>query len=258
VSENLIRAECSGAIDVVVLDSPHNRNALSIQLMDELVAEVRRSAAGDTRALVLDHEGSVFCAGVDLRERQKLGTGAQTHSALLARLLKDLWAFPKPVLCRVSGPVRGGGMGLVACSDIVVASSAASFAYSEVRVGVAPAIVAAVALAKTPPGMLLPWLLTGEQFDAEVARQMGLVTRVASDDPSLTDETSAIVNSGPNAVRAVKALARRLSGVNVHGRLDEMAALSARLFAEPEALEGMAAFTERRPPAWAASAKSPT
>ena len=251
MTDRVVRAERSGPIDVLILDSRHNRNALSIRLLEQLIEQVSRSAAGEGRALMLDHEGPVFCAGVDLRERQELGPAAPTHSLLLTQLLQDLWAYPKPVLCRVAGAVRGGGMGLVACSDIVVASGEASFAYSEVRVGVAPAIVAAVALAKTPLGVLLPWLLTGEPFDAQVARQMGLVSRVTSDAPSLEPETSAIMKSGPKAVQAVKRLARQLCGIDVRERLEEMAALSAELFADPDALEGMAAFTDRRPPAWA-------
>jgi enoyl-CoA hydratase/carnithine racemase len=256
VTGRLVRAERSGPIDVLVLDSQHNRNALSVRLLEELLEHVGRSAAGEARALVLDHDGPVFCSGVDLRERQELGTAAQTHSELLGRLLQDLWAYPKPVLCRVAGAVRGGGMGLVACSDILVASAAASFAYSEVRVGVAPAIVASVALAKTPLGLLLPWLLTGEPFGADVARDMGLISRVTTDAPSLEPETSAIVKSGPKAVQAIKRLARDLSAADVRQRLEEMTALSAQLFAEPEALEGMAAFSARRPPAWATPAGS--
>jgi enoyl-CoA hydratase/carnithine racemase len=251
VTGRLVRAERSGPIDVLVLDSPHNRNALSIRLLEELLQHVGRSAAGEARALVLDHDGPVFCAGVDLRERRELGTAAQTHSDLLGRLLQELWVYPEPVLCRVAGAVRGGGMGLVACSDIVVASRAASFAYSEVRVGVAPALVASVALAKAPLGLLLPWLLTGEPFGADVARQMGLVSRVTTDAPSLEPETSAIVKGGPKAMRAIKRLARDLSAADVRERLEEMVALSAQLFADPEALEGMAAFSDRRPPAWA-------
>ena len=249
MTEQLVRAERSGPIDVLVLDSQHNRNALSIRLLEELIEAVGRSAAGDGRALVLDHEGPVFCAGVDLRERRELGAGAQTQSLLLSRLLRELWAYPKPVLCRVAGAVRGGGMGLVACADIVVAARDASFAYSEVRVGVAPALVAAVALAKVPLGVLLPWLLTGEAFDAEVAQQIGLVARVA-DAPSLEPETSAIAKGGPKAVRAVKALSRQLTGADVPAHLEEMATLSIQLFADPEALEGMSAFGERRLPAW--------
>jgi enoyl-CoA hydratase/carnithine racemase len=253
VSASPLRAHESDGLDVVVLDSRHNRNALSVALLEELLEHVERSAAGATRGLVLDHAGPVFCAGVDLRERERLGAGAQVHSALLARLLAALWEYPKALLCRVAGPVRGGGMGLVACSDLVVAAETATFAYSEVRVGVAPALVAAVALPKAPLGALLPWLLTGESFDAVTAQRIGLVSRVAGADASLEPETAAVRAGAPGALRAVKRLARTLGGVDVEAALRDMEALSAELFAGPEALEGMAAFRERRAPAWARS-----
>jgi enoyl-CoA hydratase/carnithine racemase len=233
----LTRRERRGGADVVTLASPHNRNALSLQLLEELLGHV---AASDARALVLDHDGSVFCAGVDLRER----AGKAGHSARLARLLRALWEHPAPVLCRVDGPVRGGGMGLVACADVVVATERASFAYSEVKVGVAPALVLAVTLPKLAPGPLLPWLLTGEPFGAETARALGLVSRLGD---SLDPELAAIAAAGPQALRTV----RRLALPGVAAGLAEAERLSAELFAGEEAREGMAAFVARRPPAWA-------
>jgi enoyl-CoA hydratase/carnithine racemase len=223
------RFEHRDGFAVVTLASERNRNALSLQMLEELLAHV---AAADGRGLVLDHEGPVFCAGVDLRERRTTGG----HSELLAQLLRALREYPNPFLCRVDGPVRGGGMGLIACADIVVASERASFAYSEVKVGVAPALVLAVT--KVPTAPLLPWLLTGEPFDAETALRLGLVTRVGA---SLEPELSAIQAAGPAAVTTVKALVR--DGVG----LDQAERLSAELFASPEARERMAAFAARRP-----------
>jgi enoyl-CoA hydratase/carnithine racemase len=227
----LTRCERRDGADVVTLASPHNRNALSLQLLEELIEHV---GASDARALVLDHEGPAFCAGVDLRERAV----KDGHSALLARLLKALWEHPAPVLCRVGGPVRGGGMGLVACADIAVASQRATFAYSEVKVGVAPALVLAVTLPKLAPGPLLPWLLTGEPFDAETAQGLGLVSRIGD---SLASELTAIAAAGPQALRTV----RRLALPDVTARLAEAERLSAGLFTGDEAREGMAAFVAR-------------
>jgi len=253
MTAGLARLEPTEGFDVVRLASPANRNALSLRMMEELLEHIDATASGEGRGLVLDHDGPVFCAGVDLRERQALGATTQSHSSLLGRVLRDLWTYPKPVLCRVDGATRGGGMGLVACSDIVVASSAATFAYSEVRVGVAPALVAAVTLPKVPTGALLPWLLTGDAFDAETAHGLGLVTRVAVSAPSLEPETTAIRASGPIAAKTVKRLVRRFGSIDVERALDEMETLSSELFAGAEAREGMAAFSQRRPPAWAAS-----
>jgi methylglutaconyl-CoA hydratase len=223
---------------------------LSLQLLEELLEHVADSAAGDGRALVLDHRGPVFCAGVDMRESRRSTESGETHTSLLARLLTELWAYPKPVLCRVGGPVRGGGIGLVACCDVVVATGAASFAFSEVRVGVAPAMVAAVALRKVPLGLLLPSLLTGEPFDARAAERLGLVSSVSDDDGALGRVADAILLGAPGALRTTKSLARDLAGASVADVLRETQSLSAALFADAEAQEGMAAFAERRPPSW--------
>jgi enoyl-CoA hydratase/carnithine racemase len=218
--------------------------------MEELLAGIR---ASDGRALVLDHTGTVFCAGVDLRERAAAGADQTRHSSLLGELLRALWEHPRPVVCRVGGAVRGGGMGLVACSDVVVAAPEATFGFTEVRVGVAPAIVAGIALQKVPLGPLLPTLLTGSTFDAVEARRLGLVTVVSDDSTAERDRLcEAIAAGGPDAVAATKAVARKIAGaVSLDPMLGELEQLSAQLFASPEAAEGMAAFAERRPPQWA-------
>jgi enoyl-CoA hydratase/carnithine racemase len=243
-------------LDVARLDSPGNRNALSLGLLGELIAAVEESGTDrDSRGLVLDHTGSVFCAGVDLRERQTLEPGDHRHSSLLAELLERLWAYPKPLLCRVDGHVRGGGMGLVACADIVVASARASFAYSEVKVGVAPALVGAVALLKVPLGQLIPWLMTGEAFTAHEAKDLGLVTQLAGDDDSravLQRAADAVLRAAPGACVATKSLARDITHSGADGLFAEMCRLSGQLFESEEAREGMAAFTEKREPAWVA------
>jgi methylglutaconyl-CoA hydratase len=252
VSDTLVRTEHRDGVDTLVLASPHNRNALSVQLLEELDTGIARSVRGDARVLVLDHEGPAFCAGVDLRERRQLGADSDRHSTLLAHVIRELWDCPKPVLCRIDGRVRGGGLAIVACCDIAVASRRADFAFSEARVGVAPALAASVPIAKVPLGLLLPWLITGESFDAATAQQMGLIARVADDEEvSIEPEITAILRGGPSALQTVKRLARQHAGADVDTVLKEMERLSADLFRHPEAAEGMAAFLERRPPAWA-------
>jgi enoyl-CoA hydratase/carnithine racemase len=239
-----------GDIDVVVLDSPANRNALSLALMDALGAAVDASASGDGRALVIDHTGSVFCPGVDLKER--LASGDDRHSRMFADVLRSLWRYPKPIVARVAGAVRGGGMAMLSCCDVVVASSTASFAYSEVRVGVAPALVLAVTASKVGVGPLLPWMLTGESFDAAEAQRLGLVHRVdANGDASVAPECDALRAGAPGALVSTKRLGRRLTGGDDIGVLDAMEAMSVELFRTAEAAEGMAAFAERRQPSFA-------
>jgi enoyl-CoA hydratase/carnithine racemase len=242
VSTVVVRRD--GDIDVVVLDSPANRNALSLALMEALLAAVQTSAAGDARALVVDHTGAVFCPGVDLKER--LASDDDRHSRLFADLLRALWRYPKPIVARVAGAVRGGGMAMLACCDVVVASTAASFAYSEVRVGVAPALVLAVSAPKVGVGPLVPSMLTGEPFDAAEARRLGLVHRVDVDgDASVAPECDALRIGAPGALVATKRLARRMTASDDTTVLDAMEAMSVELFRTAEAAEGMAAFAER-------------
>lgn len=239
----------SAPFDSFILDSPGNRNALSLALMDDLLRAIAASAQSDARALLLDHTGSVFCPGVDLKER--LAAGDDRHSTRFGELLRALWSYPKPIVARVAGAARGGGMAVLACCDVVVASPSATFAYSEVRVGVAPALVLAVTAPKVAVGPLLPWMLSGEVFDAATAHDLGLVHRVSTDaDVSLAPERDALRQAAPGALVATKRLARLHTGGDGVAALHAMEAESVALFRSAEAAEGMAAFTDRRPPAW--------
>lgn len=242
------------------LDAPERRNALSLAMLDHLRSAAQRSAAdASSRGLLLDHTGDVFSAGVDLVERRSLAPGARNHSQALADLYSELWGYPKPLVCRADGAVRGGGVGLVAVADVVIAGPRASFAFTEVRVGVAPALVGALVLARFGGGRLDPWLLSGSTLDARDAAEIGLVTQVADDDGrSLVEEwCQSMEGAAPHAQRMTKALTRRFGRGDVPEMLREMEALSAELFDGPEALEGMAAFAEKRPPLWASGTAAP-
>jgi len=247
-----VRRGARHGFDLVELDSPANRNALSIALLTELLSAVRDSAAGSARGLVLTHSGPAFCAGVDLKERARLDRSDARHSELLAALLRELWHYPKPVVAMLDGVVRGGGLGLVACADIVLATRQSSFAYSEARVGVAPALVMAVTLPTGDGRRLLPHLLDARTFDADQAREIGLVSTVVSDQEAVDDTLEALRSGAPGALVTIKRLARQWSATDVDELLEEATALSAELFGAAEATEGMAAFAERRRPRWAA------
>lgn len=238
------------------LASPENRNALSIQMLTELTAVASASAnAAASRALIIDHDGPVFCAGIDVVERRTLAPDAPNHSTLFAALLVELWNYPKPLIVRTDGAVRGGGMGLVACADMTVTTAASQFAFSEVKLGVVPALVGGLAIVKLGAAALMPWLLTGDVFGATAAERLGFVTHVAAGDG--TAELDALMESlrsaAPGAVAWTKSIARHCVDVDVVALLDEMTVLSAEAFASPEGTEGMRAFAEKRAPAWAQS-----
>lgn len=243
-----------GSFDHVRLDAPERRNALSLAMLDELNAIVTTSAADvSARGVVLDHTGDVFCAGVDLVERRHLPPGARNHSEALADLYRSLWTYPKPFVCRVDGAVRGGGLGLVVLADVTIATARASFAFTEVRVGVAPALVGAIAMAKHGAARLTPWLLSGRTFGASQAVETGLITELTEDDGvlALAAWTDALEQGAPGALRITKALTRQFDGQDVGELIDEMVAVSASLFQSDEGREGMAAFAEKRRPVWA-------
>jgi enoyl-CoA hydratase len=240
------------SFDTVDLDSPHNRNALSLQLLTRLRDAVRASVTSPSRGLLLTHTGPSFCSGVDLKERRSLPRTDTGHSLLLAEVLRDLWAHPKPVVVAVDGAVRGGGLGLLACADVVLATARSTFAYSEARVGVAPALVMAVTLPLSDTRRLMPHLLGATPFDAGVAQSLGLVSSVlpGRDDAAVDTVLDGVRRGAPAALATIKRLARQWSGTDMDDLIEEMTVLSTDLFAGDEAAEGMAAFAEHREPSW--------
>ncbi|MFF5519416.1 enoyl-CoA hydratase family protein [Streptomyces coeruleorubidus] len=232
------------AVETLTLDSPHNRNALSAALVGEL-AEALTDAGQDTgvRAVVLTHTGNTFSAGADLRD--------PPPPEALVGLLRQIVELPKPVVARVTGHVRAGGLGLLAACDIAAASTEATFAFTEVRIGVAPAVISLPLLPRTDPRALARYYLTGERFDAAEAARTGLLTTHADDvDTALAPILDGLRKSAPDALTETKRLLATRVLEAFDRDADGLTALSARLFSSPQAREGMTAFLERRDPAW--------
>ncbi|MDK1345901.1 enoyl-CoA hydratase family protein [Streptomyces sp. 378] len=240
----LITRTRARAVETLVLDSPHHRNALSAALVGEL-ADALTDAGKDpgVRAIVLTHTGNTFSAGADLKD-------PPPPEALVA-LLRQIVALPKPVVARVTGHVRAGGLGLLAACDIAAASTNATFAFTEVRIGVAPAVISLPLLPRANPRALSRYYLTGERFDAAEAAATGLLTTHADDvDTALDPILEGLRKSAPEALAETKRLltARVLEAFDRDAA--DLTALSARLFSSPQAREGMTAFLERRDSAW--------
>ncbi|GAA2408349.1 enoyl-CoA hydratase family protein [Streptomyces coeruleofuscus] len=232
------------AVETLTLDSPHNRNALSAALVGEL-AEALADADQDAevRAVVLTHTGTTFSAGADLRD--------PPPPEALVGLLRQIVELPKPVVARVTGHVRAGGLGLLAACDIAAASTEATFAFTEVRIGVAPAVISLPLLPRTDPRALARYYLTGERFDAAEAARTGLLTTHADDvDTALAPILDGLRKSAPDALTETKRLLTTRVLEAFDRDADGLTALSARLFSSPQAREGMTAFLERRDPAW--------
>jgi enoyl-CoA hydratase len=249
----LVHYEVDRAIASITLDSPHNRNALSTQLVGELDAHLD-TAAGDpaVRAVVLTHTGTVFCAGADLKEQSAEG-GPRRGTERMLGLLRAIVELPKPVIARLDGAVRAGGTGIVGACDIAVASAKASFAFTEVRLGLAPAIISLTTLGRLTERAASRYYLTGETFGAAAAAECGLVTVAADDlDAELGALTGALRACSPQGLAESKLVTTRAVRTAFAERGEEVQATSARLFGSDEAREGMLAFLQKRPPSWAA------
>ncbi|MGZ3099795.1 enoyl-CoA hydratase family protein [Streptomyces sp. H72] len=231
-------------VETLTLDSPHTRNALSAALVTDLAAALTDAGRDpDVRAVVLTHTGNTFSAGADLRD--------PPDPDALVGLVRGIVELPKPVVARVTGHVRAGGLGLLAACDIAGASTASTFAFTEVRIGVAPAVISLPLLPRTDPRALARYYLTGERFDAAEAARIGLVTAAGDDvDAVLGPVLDGVRRASPQALAETKRLltARVLEAFDRDAA--QLTALSARLFASPQAREGMTAFLERRDPEW--------
>ncbi|WP_369378211.1 enoyl-CoA hydratase family protein [Streptomyces sp. cg36] len=231
-------------IRTLALDSPANRNALSAGLVGELGAALEE-CAGDkgVRALVLTHTGTTFCAGADLKSPADPGA--------FVALLRALVELPKPVVARVTGHVRAGGLGLLGACDIAVGGPESSYAFTESRLGLAPAVISMPLLPRMEPRAAARYFLTGERFGAPQAARAGLLTEAAEDvDAALDGVLDGLRRASPQGLAASKALVTATVVEAFDRWTDELSARSAALFASDEAREGVTAFLERRDPVW--------
>ena len=250
-----VRYEVDGAVARLTLDSPHNRNALSTALVEQLHEGFARAAEQPgVRVVVLGHTGGTFCAGADLSEAAGRDPGdlAVDRAREMTTLLRAILELPLPVIGAIDGHVRAGGLGLVGACDVVVAGSGSTFALTEARIGVAPSIISLTLLPKMTPRSAGRYFLTGERFGADEAAAIGLVTVAADDvDGTVADLAGEIAKGSPQGLATSKALtaAAVLRGFDEHA--EELTEQSARLFVSDEAREGMLAFLQKRPPNWA-------
>jgi methylglutaconyl-CoA hydratase len=248
-----LRIEQDGPVRRIVLARPERRNAFDAALIAELAEAF--VDIGEARAIVLAGEGPSFCAGADVewqRSSIDLTYDENVEDAMrLYRMLETVDECPAPVVARVQGHALGGGSGLVACADVVVAAEDAVFGFSEVRLGIIPAVISPFVLRRIGPGAVRRFFLTGERFDAATALRIGLVHEVARDlDAAVESVLTGLLAGGPEAVRAAKRLAHeRPEGI-------ETARIAARLRTSAEGQEGLRAFLERRPPAWRSESSS--
>ncbi|MEV0596282.1 enoyl-CoA hydratase-related protein [Nonomuraea cavernae] len=258
----LVHQELVNGVATITLDSPPNRNALSVRLLSDLKDRLGWALAEpEARVIVLTGAGKVFCSGADLKEQRSDPASGEARAPVTAsfpEILTLIWESPKPVICRLNGTARAGGLGLVAACDLSIAPLTASFAFTEVRLGVVPAMIAVPVLRRLDSRAAAEYLLTGEVFDAARAVEIGLLTRAVPEeelDATVARYAELLARGGPEALAITKRLIRDLPEVPFEEGLRQMAELSAERFTSEEGQEGIAAFMQKRPPTWVPPAR---
>jgi enoyl-CoA hydratase/methylglutaconyl-CoA hydratase len=244
----LVHLHVADGVATITLDSPANRNALSSQLVAELFDRLAAADADDSvRALLLTAAGSTFCAGADLSEAGS--GGMQEGTRALLSLLRTIVCLPKPVVAQVRGHVRAGGIGLVGACDLAVVADSSSYAFTEVRLGLSPAIISLTTLPHLDSRAGARYFLTGEKFDGAEAARIGLVTTAVLE-PELDVVVASVLDGlragAPQGLAATKELTTRAVRAQLDEYGEQMVDLSARLFGSDEAREAMQAFLARR------------
>ena len=244
----LVHLDVGEQVATITLDSPHNRNALSRQLVSELLDRLGSAGAdGSVKVVVVRSSGRVFCSGADLSEASS--QGMEQGAKEIVRLQRLIVTMGKPVVVEVGGPVRAGGIGIVAAADIAIAAEDATFALTEVKLGLAAAIISLTVHHRMSPRAAALTTLGGEVFSGAEAAAYGLVTKAVPAD-RLTEEVRAVCTSlatgAAQGLRESKHILNRDLLERIDTRGEEMAALSARLFASEEARTAMAAFLTRK------------
>lgn len=261
MTDDIVRSERDGRdVVTVTLNKPDIRNAFDPDLMLAIRAAFERLVPDDDlRAVVVTGEGRAFSAGADLNWMSSLRDQSYDRNVADARqldaLFRELNAFPAPVVARVNGAALGGAMGLIACADVVVASREAVFGFSETKLGIAPAVISTYVQPKIGISNARRYFLTGERFDADRAYDLGLVHEVCDHDDldAVTERiVGEVLSAGPKAARAMKALIRQVdAAASEQAAAERTTELISRLRVSDEGQEGMAAFFDRRRPAWA-------
>ena len=247
MTAELVHHRVDGHVASLVLDSQHNGNALSRQLVQELYDGLATASADDqVRVVVIRAEGRTFCAGADLSEAA--GDGMEQAAGVIVELQRRIVTLPKPVVARVHGNVRAGGIGIVAAADIAISADDATYAFTEVRLGLAPAAISLTVLPRMTDRAAALTFLTGDVFTGRDAERAGLVTRAVPGtelDGAVEDVCASLVRGDAQGLRETKRLVSRhlVERIDEHG--PELAALSARLFGSDQARAAMRAFLDR-------------
>jgi len=252
--ENATLFEVKNDCAWITLNRPENRNALSAQLVNELYDHLASANENnEVRIIILTGNGSAFCAGADLKSPPGQSIDGGEKAIPLSDVLMAMWNSEKPIIALVNGAAFGGGLGLVAASDIVITADDVPFSFSEVRLGVIPAVISVVCLPKLGNHHAMRLFLTGKKFKGQKAVEYGIAHRSVPRDElpgAIETEIEALKSAGPNALIECKKLLRRIPQLSMEDGFKEATSWSVRMFKSDEAKEGMTAFREKRKPSW--------
>jgi methylglutaconyl-CoA hydratase len=252
-----LKLATEGVVSLLTLNRPEKRNALSPQLIEELLAALDAIETGPARVLILTGEGSAFCSGMDLEYLKGLaGQSAEQNLAdarRTVRLFRRLWSFPKPLITAVNGAAMAGGCGIATLGDFTLASEGAKFGYTEVRVGFIPALISAFLQSQVGEKVARDLLLSGRVLTAAEAQTLGLVTRVvppAQLMPAAREQAATLLSNSPGGLQATKRLLVQCSQAELIRRLELGVTESVAIRGTDDFREGLAAFLEKRKPKW--------
>ncbi len=259
-----VESSVEGGVCTITLVDTERRNALSHALVTQLNEAIDAAEADDgVRVVVLTNKGRVFCAGADLshRSNDRTAGASSIDNSESVRLFQRFGRSAKPFVGRIAGHCVAGGMGLAAAMDISVAIDDAKMGFTEVRIGVAPAMISVLCLPKMRAADAADAILRGRRFPASEAAAMGLINRAVPEaelDAAVAEVVQDLLASGPNALAASKQLLAEVPGMDVDEAFDWTGRLSGELFRSAEAAEGMAAYLEKRPASWVPAADAET
>jgi len=252
-----LKTSAEGGVATITLARPEKRNAISTEMIEELLAALDEAERGPARVVIITGEGAAFCSGMDLDALKAVSGQSPTQnleaSRRMARMFRCLWAYEKPLIAAVNGPAIAGGCGIATLCDFTLAVPEAKFGYTEVRIGFIPAIVSVFLIRQVGEKRARDLLLTGRILDAAEAKEMGLVTQIVPADRLMDTArvlAATLASNSPSSLRETKRLMRRHAETEVDRELELAIAENAKIRATRDFREGVAAFLEKRKPVW--------
>src|SRR5712692_9115032 len=257
---NTLKLEIAADLATITLDRPEKRNAISTEMIEELVIALGHAESSAARVVILTCAGKAFGSGMDLEALKAIATQSPLEnledSRRFARLLRRIWSFPKPAIAAVNGPAIAGGCGIATVCDFTLAAPDAKFGYTEVRIGFIPAIVSVFLRRQIGEKAARDLLLTGRIIDAAEALRLGLITRVVpAEDLMATakDLAATLISSSPTSLLKTKRLLTEFAAAHIDRELELAVAENAQIRSTPDFREGLSSFLEKRAPSWSGS-----